>query len=93
MVVVGSSSLIHNAMYLQAGNGNLFLNTIAWLVGEDAQIGKRADENEVAKIEMSTIQGLLIWIFAFLLHHNLSFGSHTHGDSRSRKIGRQRREK
>ena len=68
MVVVGSSSLIHNAMYLQAaGNGNLFLNTIAWLVGEDAQIGNRADENAVAKIEMNTIQGLLIWIFCILI--------------------------
>jgi ABC-type uncharacterized transport system involved in gliding motility auxiliary subunit len=68
IVVIGSSSLINNAMYVQAaGNGNLFLNTIAWLVGEDAQIGNRADENEVASIEMNTIQGLLIWIFCLII--------------------------
>ena len=81
MVVVGSSSLIHNAMYLQAaGNGNLFLNTIAWLVGEDAQIGNRADENEVAKIEMNTIQGLLMWIFCILIAPRFFFWEpYTHG--------------
>ena len=86
-VVVGSSSLIHNAMYLQAaGNGNLFLNTIAWFVGEAAQIGNRADENEVAKIEMNTYQGLLISIFCILIAPGIFLLG-------ARHTWRQRREK
>ena len=68
LVVLGSSSLINNAMFVQStGNGNLFLNLIAWLVDEEEQIGNRADENAVAGIEMNLIQGLLIWIFCVVI--------------------------
>ena len=47
-------------MFVQStGNGNLFLNVIAWLVDEEEQIGNRADENAVAGIEMNLIQRLI----------------------------------
>ena len=42
IIVFGSSSLISNAMVAVGANLDLFLNSIAWLVGEEAQLSERA---------------------------------------------------
>ncbi|MBM74733.1 MAG: hypothetical protein CMK59_04985 [Proteobacteria bacterium] len=68
MIVLGSSSLVSNAM-ISVGPANLdfFLNSIAWLVGEEAQLSERANDNDVPTLQLNELQALLVWIFSILI--------------------------
>ena len=46
MVVFGDTDLLGNAAMALGNNRDLGLNTLAWLVGETAQIGERPEEGD-----------------------------------------------
>jgi hypothetical protein len=50
LVVSGDSDFAANATMLLGNNADLFLNTVAWLVGEDEQIGARPPAAETLTI-------------------------------------------
>ena len=60
VLVVGSSSIASNAAFsLSQANVDLFLNAIAWMAGEEAQISSRASDDAVASLAMNMLQGLM----------------------------------
>jgi ABC-type uncharacterized transport system involved in gliding motility auxiliary subunit len=58
MVVVGDADFASNALLKLGNNGDLFLNTVAWLVEEQTQLGERERSSE--HVELTTATGALI---------------------------------
>ena len=58
MVVFGDADFASNALLKLGNNGDLLLNTIAWLTEEQSQIGERERQSE--HIELTTATGALI---------------------------------
>jgi ABC-type uncharacterized transport system involved in gliding motility auxiliary subunit len=68
VVVIGDADFASNQLLALGNNQDLFLNTIAWLVDEDAQIGERADEDKANRLVMTTIDWLeLVLATVFLI--------------------------
>ena len=67
LVVFGDSDFASNAYYGQVGNGNLFLNTIAWLAGDDSFISIRPKSPEDRRLTMTEAQGKLVSYVSMLL--------------------------
>jgi len=61
LVVFGDSDFVANDLMTQANNQDLFLNTIAWLVGEEDQIAIRANEVSRATLSLNFAQGFVLW--------------------------------
>jgi ABC-type uncharacterized transport system involved in gliding motility auxiliary subunit len=68
LFVFGTSTLVINE-FVGAGtaNGDFFLNAIAYLVKEDAQINERAQDDAVATISMNLVQGILLWFICLII--------------------------
>lgn len=64
LVVVGDADFASNQLLLQGMNQDLFLNTLAWLVGEEDQIAVRPNEARAGGLELSMAQGVLVWFLA-----------------------------
>jgi len=58
MVVFGDADFASNALLKLGNNGDLFLNSVAWLVEEQIQLGERERSSE--HIELTTATGALI---------------------------------
>ena len=71
----GNSRFVSNGALAQAGNANLFLNSVAWLAGQERLVGIAPKTPEQASVSMTRSQvnrlGLLAVIgmpaFAILL--------------------------
>lgn len=50
LVVLGDSDFASNMLVNWGNNRDLFLNTLAWLVGEEEQIGERPDDGDVLEV-------------------------------------------
>jgi len=61
LVVFGDSDFVANDLMTQANNQDLFLNTIAWLVGEEDQIAIRPNEVSRATLSLTFAQGFVVW--------------------------------
>ncbi len=66
LVVVGDASFATNQLIIQGMNQDLFLNTIAWLVGEEDQVSIRPNEAAKSTLQMNMAQGVLLWFLAIL---------------------------
>lgn len=68
VLVFGSSSIALNSSFSGSpANLTVLLNSIAWMVGETAQINDRADDDAVPTIQANAIQVMLVWIICILI--------------------------
>lgn len=66
VLVFGDSDFVSNGLLLNGQNQNLFLNAVAWLVGEEDQISIRPNEDGENNLSVTTAQAaiaLLVSIF------------------------------
>lgn len=67
VVVVGDMDFASNQLVANGLNQDLLLNTVAWMAGEEDQIGIRPNEAAKGKLEMSTMGLLLCWLVSLVL--------------------------
>ncbi len=67
VLVFGDSDFASNELLGQGSNQDLFLNAVAWLVGEDDQISIRPNQGATGSLTMSGLQGLLVWLLCLLV--------------------------
>lgn len=61
VVVFGDSDFVANELLVQGNNQDLFMNTVAWLVGEEDQIAIRPNEAGAQTLTLSFAQGFMVW--------------------------------
>ena len=66
VVVVGDTDFAANELVDQVQNQDLFLNTLAWLVGEEQQVSIRQSEASRGTLEMNALQFLLVALISLL---------------------------
>ena len=66
VVVIGDTDFASNELVDQLQNADLFLNTVAWLVGEDAQVSIRKSEASRGSLDMSALQFLVVALVSLL---------------------------
>jgi ABC-type uncharacterized transport system involved in gliding motility auxiliary subunit len=66
VVVFGDADFIGNVLFLQGVNQDLFMNTVAWMVGEVDQVSVRANEAGKGKITVDVVQGFLVVLIAMV---------------------------
>lgn len=67
VVVFGDANFVGNQLVDQGNNMDLFLNTVAWLVGEEDQVSIRPNEATAGTLSMNVLEGLLVWLLALLI--------------------------
>lgn len=67
VVVLGDSDFANNQMVGLYNNRDLFLNSVAWLVEEDDQLGEQAGDGEKQRITMNLIEGAAFFLGTVLL--------------------------
>jgi ABC-type uncharacterized transport system involved in gliding motility auxiliary subunit len=67
LVVYGDSDFASNGFFGLQGNGNLFLNTVAWLAQDESFISIRAKNPEDRRLTMTEAQGRLASYVMLLL--------------------------
>ena len=60
LVVFGDSDFASSKYYSQAGNGNLFTNTVNWLARDDSFISIKPKSSDDRRLEMTEGQGRLV---------------------------------
>jgi ABC-type uncharacterized transport system involved in gliding motility auxiliary subunit len=58
LVVIGDSDFANNRFMQLGNNRDLFLNSLAWLVEEEAQLGQRPEAGDV--LELTELQGAVL---------------------------------
>ena len=66
LVVVGNSRFVANGALANAGNANLFLNAVHWLVGQEKLVGIAPKTPEQASLALTQAQVRRIGLFAIL---------------------------
>lgn len=66
LVVYGNSRFMNNGSLANAGNANLFLNSVSWLAGQDRLVGIAPKTPEQASVSMTRSQVNRIGLFAIL---------------------------
>lgn len=67
VLVFGDSDFATNELLDQGSNMDLFLNSLAWLAGEDDQVSIRPNPASTASLSMDLLQGLLVWLLCLLV--------------------------
>ncbi|MFT4974897.1 MAG: ABC-type uncharacterized transport system involved in gliding motility auxiliary subunit [Myxococcota bacterium] len=67
LVVIGDVDFATNALLAQGNNLDLFMNTLAWMVGEEDQLTIRPNEAAEGIITMNLVQGLLVWLICLMI--------------------------
>lgn len=67
VVVVGDVDFATNSGVMIGNNMDLFLNSVAWLVGEEDQISIRANEAAAGTMTMNLLQTFLVWMVALFV--------------------------
>jgi len=65
LIVIGDSDFASNRLSPVLANGDLFLNAVAWLVGEEDQLGDRAP-GESELLVISGVQQMLLLLIAMV---------------------------
>ena len=86
VVVFGDSDFASNDFMLQGNNQDLFLNSLAWLVGEEDQISIRSNEAGKGTLTMSAVQFALSILITLMLVPGLCIGAATMTWMRRRKL-------
>jgi len=64
LVVFGDAGFATNEHLLEGLNQDLFLNSVAWLVGEEDQISIRPNEAAAGMLDYTLLQALIMWFVA-----------------------------
>lgn len=67
VVVFGDADFAGNQLLLALNNQDLFLNTVAWMVGEESQISIRSNEGGAGKLTVTVVTGLIAGIVALVV--------------------------
>lgn len=67
VVVFGDSDFANNSGIMIGNNMDLFLNSVAWVVGEEDQISIRANEAKAGTLTMNLVQTFLVWMLALFV--------------------------
>lgn len=68
VVVIGDSDFVSNGLLLNGQNQNIFLNAVAWLVGEEDQISIRPNEAGENNLSVSGTQaGIVLLLSIFVM--------------------------
>jgi len=86
VVVFGDSDFVSNELALQGSNLDLFLNSVAWMVGEEDQISIRPNEAGSGTLTMTEIDGLLVWLLCLLAAPGLAVAGAIGTWARRRKL-------
>jgi ABC-type uncharacterized transport system involved in gliding motility auxiliary subunit len=74
LAVYGNSAFAQNAYYAQAGNGNLFTNTINWLARDENFISIKPKAPDDRRLEMTEAQGRMVtYVMVLLLPAGILF--------------------
>ena len=72
LVVFGDAEFAGNELLDQSSNADLFLNTIAWLAGEDDQVSIRPNPSAGGSFTMTLVQGLLVFVMSLIIAPGLA---------------------
>lgn len=67
VLVFGEVEFAANMLLDQVGNQDLFLNSIAWLVGEESQVSIRPNEAAAGSLSFTALEFLLVALLSLLL--------------------------
>jgi ABC-type uncharacterized transport system involved in gliding motility auxiliary subunit len=67
LIVYGDSDFAENANYSIQGNGNLFLNTVKWLAGDESFIAIKTKSPEDRPLTITESGGRTAWILMVIL--------------------------
>ncbi len=67
VVVFGDSEFATNRYILQGANRDLFLNAVAWLVEEEAQLAERPKDESGEIIELNLLEHALVWLVSLFI--------------------------
>jgi ABC-type uncharacterized transport system involved in gliding motility auxiliary subunit len=71
LVVLGDSDFAANNYFKFSGNGDLFLNTVAWLAQEENLISIGVKERSSAPVQLSRTQGIVIFLLGIIVFPGL----------------------
>ena len=74
ILVIGDSDFASNDLVGQGSNQDLFLNAIAWMVGEEDQVSIRPNPASTASLSMNVLQGIGVWLACLLLVPGTAIG-------------------
>ncbi|MCK6503002.1 GldG family protein [Myxococcota bacterium] len=74
VLVFGDSDFAANELLAQGNNQDLFLNAVAWLVGEEDQVSIRPNAAASASLSMNLLQGLGVWLLCLLVVPGTAIG-------------------
>lgn len=86
VVVFGDSDFASNDFVVQGHNQDLFLNSLAWLVGEEDQISIRSNEAAGSTLTMTTVQFALSILITLMLVPGMCIGAAAFTWARRRKL-------
>ena len=66
VLVIGDVDFATNMLIDQFANQDLFLNSVAWMVGEENQVSIRPNEAARGTLTMNLFQGIILWLTALL---------------------------
>ncbi|HBQ20908.1 MAG: hypothetical protein A2Z91_08645 [Deltaproteobacteria bacterium GWA2_38_16] len=77
LVVMGDSDFANNRSFEFAGNGNLFLNSIAWMIADETAISIRPNQASQGRLMLTPWQVRTIFIVTIILIPLIVLGSGT----------------
>ena len=86
VVVFGDADFASNSFMVQGNNQDLFLNSLAWLAGEEDQISIRTNEDAKNTLTMSTVQFALSLLVSLFVVPGLLIGAAVITWMRRRKL-------
>jgi hypothetical protein len=75
LVVIGDGHFAENQLAAQGMNQDLFLNTVAWLAGEENQVSIRSNEAAKGTLQVNMAQGAFVWLASLLLIPGAAIGA------------------
>ena len=72
VVVFGDTDFAGNTLVGEGNNGDLYLNAIAWLANEDAQLGEAAKDNSSERLVLTVVDEALLYLATMFLIPGLS---------------------
>jgi hypothetical protein len=86
LLVVGDATFPSNQLLLQGANQKLWLEAIAWLVGEERSVAIPEAKFAAGKLEMNQAQGTLVWLVSVLFFPGLALALGGAAWARRRKL-------
>ena len=75
MVTIGDCDFANNRTFHFSGNGNMFLNSVAWLIEDENMISIRPNQAQAGKLFLTDVQARFMLIFTVVILPLLIIGS------------------